>query len=150
MAKPFSAIGSIITIVVFFALIAVSTVIYSGDPEQKVRVEENFFWRNGKAALDYVWLGIQGITDISLGQEAADKTAEITEMATETGVFDKLRTDIQEEWNKDGGAAVNSASSLNIDKVWEWRRNESGAEVIFKDKDGEEHVVSLPFKFLAE
>jgi hypothetical protein len=123
MAKPFSAIGSIITIVVFFALIAVSTVIYSGDPEQKVRVEESFFWRNGKAALDYVWLGIQGITDVSLGKESANKTAEITETAVETGVFDKLSTDIKEEWNKDGGTAVNSASSLNIDKVWEWLCN---------------------------
>jgi hypothetical protein len=150
MAKPFSAIGSIITIVVFFALIAVSTVIYSGDPEQKVRVEENFFWRNGKAALDYVWLGIQGVADIGLGKEPVGQPAAIIETAAETGIFNKLGADIQEEWSRDEEAAIDSATSLNIDQVWEWRRHESGAEIVFKDKDGVEHAVNLPFKFLAE
>lgn len=119
MAKPFSAVGSIITIVVFFALIAVSTVIYSGDPEQKIRVEENFFWRNGKVALDYVWLGIQGVADISLGKEPASTTGEIVETATETGIFDKLGADIREEWNNGGETAINSATSINFDKVWQ-------------------------------
>lgn len=43
MAKPLSALGSIITVVVFLALIAVATVLYGGNQEQKVRMEQNFF-----------------------------------------------------------------------------------------------------------
>lgn len=154
MAKPLSAIGSIVTIVIFFALIAVSTILYSGDPEQKVKVEQNFFWRNAKAAMDSVWIAAQGIADIGLGKEydngQASTTADIVQVAEDTGSLKQIGADIKDEWNKEGGIKLDAATEVNLKKVWEWRKNASGAEIIFKDKDGEEHAVALPFKFLAE
>ncbi len=152
MAKPFSALSSIITIVVFFALIAVATILYSGDPEQKVRVEQNFFWRNAKVAMDSVWIAVQGMADIGLGKnyENQASTTPIVQAVEEAGTFQQIGADIKEEWDKDGGIKLNAATDVNLDKVWEWRQNADGAEVVFKDKDGEEHIVSLPFKFLAK
>ena len=152
MSKPFSALSSIVTIVVFFALIAVATVIYSGDPEQKARVEQNFFWRNAKVAMDSVWIAVQGIADIGIGKSYTGQasTAPIVQATEEAGTFQQIGADIKDEWNKDGGMKLDAVSEVNLDKFWEWRKNADGAEVVFKDKDGEEHIVSLPFKFLAE
>jgi len=152
MAKPFSALSSIVTVVVFFALIAVATILYSGNPEQKVRVEQNFFWRNAKVAMDSVWIAVQGVADIGMGKsyEGQASTTPIVQAVEEAGTFQQIGADIKEEWNKDGGIKLDTVSEVNLDKIWEWRKNAAGAEVVFKDKDGEEHIVSLPFKFLAE
>jgi len=152
MAKPFSALSSIVTIVVFFALIAVATILYSGDPEQKERVEQNFFWRNAKVAMDSAWIAVQGITDIGMGKSYEDQasTTAVVKAVEEVGTFQQIGADIKEEWDKDGGLKLDAATEVNLDKVWEWRKNAVGAEIVFKDKDGDEHIVSLPFKFLAE
>lgn len=152
MAKSFSALRSIVTIVVFFALIAVATILYSGDPEQKVRVEQNFFWRNAKVAMDSAWIAVQGIADIGMGKsyENQASTTAVVKTVEEVGAFQQIGADIKEEWDKDGGLKLDSVAEVNLNKVWEWRKNAAGAEIVFKDKDGEEHIVSLPFKFLAE
>jgi len=154
MAKPWKAISSIITVVVFLALIAVATVLYSGDPEQKIKMEQNFFWHNTKIAIDSVWLALQGLTDIGLGKEDenSNQAASAVEpvKTAESGFFKKINSAIQEEWNKENETELSAAGRINWDKAWEWRKNASGAEIIFKDKNGEEHKVGLPFKFLAE
>ncbi|MCX6794631.1 MAG: hypothetical protein NTY31_01360 [Candidatus Falkowbacteria bacterium] len=154
MSKPWKAISSIITVVIFLVLIAVTAVLYSGSPEQKVKMEQNFFWRNTKIAMDYVWIALQGVTDIGLGKES-DNSGQVsseTEMAktAETGFFKKIGSSIREEWDSGGEKELSVAPPINSDKVWQWRKNASGAEIIFRDKNGEEHKVSLPFKFLAE
>lgn len=151
MLKPSNAIGGIVTLVIFFALIAVSTVIYSGDPEQKVRVEQNFFWRNAKVAVDSVWIAVQGIADIGLGKDVSQPstTASVAQAVQESGALEEVGTAIKEEWEKDGGAGIGDIAEPKLEKFWEWRRTASGAEVVFKDKEGGEHIVSLPFSFLA-
>ncbi|MFA6194915.1 MAG: hypothetical protein WC719_04240 [Patescibacteria group bacterium] len=152
MAKPFSALSSIVTIVVFFALIAVAAILYGGNSEQKARVEQNFFWRNAKVAMDSVWIAVQGVADMGMGKsyEGQASTTPIVQATEEVGTFQQIGADIKDEWNKDGGIKLETVSEVNLDKIWEWRKNAAGAEVVFKDKDGEEHIVSLPFKFLAE
>lgn len=154
MSKPWKAISSIITVVVFLVLIAVAAVLYSGNPEQKVKMEQNFFWRNTKIAMDYIWIALQGVTDIGLGKESdsggqVSSETEITETA-ETGFLKKIGSSIREEWDQGSEKELNAALPINSDKVWQWRKTAAGAEIIFKDKNGEEHKVSLPFKFLAE
>ncbi|MDP2944036.1 MAG: hypothetical protein Q8N57_00455 [bacterium] len=154
MSKPWKAISSIITVVIFLVLIAVTAVLYSGSPEQKVKMEQNFFWRNTKIAMDYVWIALQGVTDIGLGKKfdssgQASLEAETVE-TNETGFFKKIGSSIREEWDSGGEKELSAAAPINSDKVWQWRKNASGAEIIFRDKNGEEHKVSLPFKFLAE
>jgi|GEM_PF-2520480 len=153
MAKPVKALGSIITIVIFFALIAVSTVLYSGDPEQQVKMEQNFFWRNAKIAVDSMWIAVQEIADIGLGKDTGGNTQN-SDLPADTavndmGMVEKISSDIKDEWNKDGGVSLDSVSSDNLNRFIEWRRTDMGAEIIFKDKNGDERQVALPFKFLA-
>lgn len=104
MAKPGNAISSIITVVIFLALTAVATVLYSGNAEQKVKMEQNFFGRNAKLAMDYTWIALQGITDISLGKkyEKPGQASSATEIETtdEDGFFKKIVTAIRKEWEK--------------------------------------------------
>ena len=35
-------------------------------------------------------------------------------------------------------------------KFWEYRKNESGAEIILSSKNGQEYIIPLPFKLLSE
>ena len=154
MVRPVKALGSVITIVIFFVLIAVSTVLYGGDPEQKVKMEQNFFWRNAKAALDSIGIAIQGIADIGLGKDYGRDTqnseAAMATTANDSGFFQRVGADIKEEWNKDGDVRLDSVSTVNLNKVWRWQATDSGADIIFRDKNGEDHIISLPFKFLAQ
>lgn len=122
MAKPLSALGSIITVVVFLALIAVATVLYGGNQEQKVRMEQNFFWRNAKLALDYVFVGIQGVTDISLGKEYANQASSTigAETTEKVGIFKQIGEDIKAEWENGDSAQPSPDSKITLDKIREW------------------------------
>jgi len=151
MAKPSKALSSLIIVVVFLALIAVATVLYSGGPDQKVRLEQNFLARNTKLAMDYAWVALQGATDIGLGKEhknneIVSSAAEI-DQTPETGLFKKISVSIREEWDKEGGRKLGPASEIDLSRIWQWQKTAFGAEIIFKGKNGEEHKIGLPFKF---
>ena len=124
MVKPLKAIGSIITVVVFLALAAIATVLYSGDQTQQVRMENNFFLRNTKLAMDYLFVGAQGIVDIGSGKEysglAASSTAEI-ETGANTNAWKKLGEDIKTEWENSDSVELGQVSEENISRFQEWK-----------------------------
>ena len=124
MVKPLKAIGSIITVVVFLALAAIATVLYSGDPQQQVRMENNFFLRNTKLAMDYLFVGAQGIVDIGAGKEhagsAASSTVEI-ETGANTNAWKKLGEDIKTEWENSDSVELGQVSEQNISRFQEWK-----------------------------
>ena len=136
MSKPLTTIGGLVTAVIFLALIAVSTVVYNTSPEGQARIEGSVFWRQAKVAMDTMWGYLKGDTSTVVAQQVA--TAQVQD----------TNSDIKAEWDKVGQIEIPKV--INMDKVWEWRKNENGAEIIFKDKSGNEYKVPLPFKFLAQ
>ena len=123
MAKPLNALGSIITVVVFLALIALATVLYSGNPERQNRMENNFFLRYTKLAMDYLFVGAQGVADISLGKkyDGASQASTTVEAgaAEKGGFFQQIRADIKTEWENGNAAQASSSPETNLNKFWE-------------------------------
>jgi hypothetical protein len=170
----FRPIKSIIGIVAFLVLIAVAAIVYSGDENKEADMEQDFFYRQTKTALDFIFGSAQGLVDLSLEEGAKDPVSGAldsiesksgSDVAAQDGFWARIVGQIKEEWETGGEIEQNNFVSPNSDVImpegnileesrfadyFNWEKNEDGLAIIFKTKKGEEYKIPLPFKFFGK
>lgn len=165
MAKLRRSLTSILIVVAFLVLTAIATVLYGGSEEQKVKMEQNFFYQKARLVFDYFWVAAQGLIDIGLNKEGGNRIiGEYAENSNvdselESGFWSRMGVKIKEAWEKSAGTGQDDSFrdfdfnnfdlSLPDRRFLDWQKTETGAELIFKKKSGEEYKLPLPFKFLS-
>jgi len=170
-----SVIG-IIFLIVFLFLASIAANIYSRDAEQKAKMGENFFWQKTFVAFDAVVPLARGFSNFILAKDTDPKNANnasssvinlpegISEEEAIANVKESgkdLATRIKEEWARseleetDISGASTTATGTEIiagDSLSDfliWQKNATGAEIVWRSKNGQEHKLPLPFKFLS-
>lgn len=72
--------------------------------------------------MDYVFVGIQGVTDISLGKEYNSQASSTigAETTEKVGIFRQIGADIKAEWENGDSAQLSPELKTNLDKIREW------------------------------
>jgi hypothetical protein len=176
MSKMPNSLSSFLLVVAFLVLTAIATTLYSGNAEQKTKMESSLFWQKTNLAFGSAWFLLQALSDMGLKKydtnPAADSnynqdsesvaagsmSGQIRNAVAGAGsaatvdFLSSLKTKIKEEWDKSGTASPETGSgsklSNNFARPWEWRQTETGAEIIFKLESGEQYILPLPFSFL--
>lgn len=163
---------SVLFLIVFLFLASLAARIYSSDAEQKAKMEENFFWKNTFVAVDAVVPLAKNFFDFILAKDtssgrynasssATEISAKISEEAVNNVVNQtgkSLLVRVREEWEKSEALENETASSslatgtspTSLSDYLAWQKNASGAELVWRAKNGEEYKLSLPFKFFGE
>ena len=133
-------------------------------------MEKNFFWQKTFLVLETAKTAILGLVDIGLGKKdnssqpefetVPDNTAAtaiaaaapaVVESASGGSFWSDTVAKIKEEWQR-GGDDPGTVASPDVAeaKFLEYQKTATGAEIIFREKSGQEHKLPLPFKFLSE
>ena len=144
---------SLITVVVFLALAAIASYLYSsGDPGEKVELDDSRLWRQ----LQSGWGTISGADrDAKSGFFVGDDYSSIDE-----GFWLRTKARLQEEWEKSGqetsaGNFTWQDEEMSAEfkelasefKRFSWQPDDSGGQIIFKAASGKEYKLNFPYKF---
>ncbi|MFA5109201.1 MAG: hypothetical protein WC458_01515 [Patescibacteria group bacterium] len=153
--RPFT---SIFTIVAFLLLTVVATVIYGGSEEQKAEMEKNFFYQKTRSVFDTALEVAQALVLINVdssagkaGQETIDSEPAGESLpgesaAVKNGFWSELGEKIKEEWKKsEESYSATDTGNFGSQNLFDWQRTETGTDLIFRLKSGEEKKLSLPF-----
>jgi hypothetical protein len=147
---------SLVTLVVFLALAAIASYLYSGPPGERVELNENALWQKISASWKSKNNGIfaeknpeSNIYDNYAGGEGGAGGA----------WWNNLKERFLTEWEKSGQAAVFSEEASQIDlgpeaeaalgniKSFSWQVHASGFEISFNFPSGREFRLEIPYKF---
>ncbi len=162
MSLERNSLASLLTLVAFLVLIAMAAVLYGGSKEQQAQMEQNFFWQKTFLVFETAKAALQGLVDLSLGTKtsengpAASGEASGSDLALNLALkqsapsgdwWSGLWNKIKEEWNKSD--TDTSLTATAEDSPLRWEKTETGAEIVWQAKNGEEYKLSLPFQFLS-
>jgi len=171
MFSPRNSLASLLMIVIFLVLIAIAASSYGGNQDQKTEMERNFFWQKTFSVIDMAKAAVQGLVDFGLGQKkdetvndlvkvvnydnaaavAAVAIPAVTGSDKDGGFWSGMISQIKEEWQKGNDEiAPESNQTTAGEKFLDWQKTATGADLIFREKNGAEHKLPLPFKFLSE
>ncbi|MFA5184850.1 MAG: hypothetical protein WC456_05020 [Patescibacteria group bacterium] len=163
MSTKRQSLFSLLYVVVFLVLIAIAAVLYGSGQEEKAKREQNFFWQKVFSAWDAAKPVLQNVVDFGLGKESSNTIAApaVSEIASTAGddaaetpgFWSKMAAGIKAEWQKSDSDVSDPAMSTVLDEagpqLLRWEKTATGAAIILQTKNGSEHKLPLPFKFLS-
>jgi hypothetical protein len=137
--------------VVFLVLIAIAATLYNGDQEQRTKIEQNFLWQKTFSLLN----GALTFLTASGHSSPVDAAVSLSNPQGTGNFWIMMKDKIKEEWDKSGTDDLKVKEVVSLDSLIEsnsgswlsWQKTDSGGEIIFREKDGTEHKLPLPFKF---
>ncbi|MFA5154807.1 MAG: hypothetical protein WC453_00030 [Patescibacteria group bacterium] len=160
MSANRQSLFSLLSVIALLVLVAIATVLYSGDQEERAQREQNLFWRQVFAAWEAAKPVLRGAVDFALGQQsgetiAAPVVAVVTPSpgsAATAGFWSGLFEKIKAEWRASGNPALEADVSGGLEStvpgLLRWEKTADGAALILQTKHGSKQILSLPFKFL--
>ena len=152
MSQTRDSITSFVIVIIFLVLTAIATVLYGGSPEQKARLDNNFFWQKTRVAFDTAWGVLLAISNPEAGKGGSPDAAAAASQGAAPAVnwWDNLAASLKEAWRESGKASTTALAAVDDGSTLDWRKMAEGAEIVFKAKSGREYILSLPFKFLSQ
>lgn len=150
MSSARNSITSLVTVVVFLVLIAITATLYNGDQEQKTKLEQNFFWQKTVV----IFNGALAFLTAPESSSPVETALLIANPQGTEGFWSLAKDKIKEEWDKSDAENLKTEKNISLDSIGQdnfldWQKTATGAELIFREKSGAEHKLLLPFKFLS-
>ncbi|NCO00069.1 hypothetical protein GW920_03000 [Candidatus Falkowbacteria bacterium] len=132
MSKTKESVISVLTIIAFLALTVIASILYSGDAEQKAKLENNFVWQKVKWTFDIV---LSALPNFINHQAEQNQNAGIYVDVPAGNSLDDSNSEYASALNIDSTVKVSSGSWSDFMSLLkaEWNR---------KATEGEEIVVS--------
>jgi len=112
-------------------LTAITVVLYGGNDDRKEKMEENFLYNKGRAAIDGFWtlawsIANLGSEEINNEANQADGASEESEPDIKTGFWPELMEKIKDEWENQGAESELTGSNEKNDSITEEGLTENG------------------------
>ncbi len=159
------SISSILTIVIFLVLAALSTVMYSGDEEKKAEMENNLFYQKTRLVFDTVFSVARELAEINLDKNIGfgkkiknqvedldlaeinwsklEVTDSIEDPSSESSWL-QFMSRFKNEWQNSQA----ESNQTSLDSFFSWQRTEQGMELIFRPENEKEYRLPVPLKLL--
>jgi hypothetical protein len=166
MANISRSLSSFFVIVGFLVLTALASILYGGNTTQQEKMKQNIFWQGGRYVADTLLGAVAGVGNIGQNKNlAASQT--IKDEAAQADLNNVSFSNLSNNLTNDNGTGANFWSNFKarLAQEWpdsqttaettagawplKWQKTATGAEIIFTSKSGQEHKLSLPFKFLS-
>lgn len=166
MANISRSLSSFLVIVGFLVLTALALILYGGTTTQQEKMKQNIFWQGGRYVADTLLGAVAGAGNIgqnknlAVSQTIKDEAAQVdpnnisldrlsSDATNNNGLSGNFWSDwkmrLTQAWPDNSTTAEPTAGAWPL----KWQKTDTGAEIIFTSKSGQEHKLSLPFKFLS-
>lgn len=148
---------SIVTVIVFLALAAIASYLYSGSPDKSADIDESRLWQkisNSWEAAKYKGFFMGGSSEFNTDNDSAG-SSNLSWLDRWEGLKDRFR----KEWEQSGQKEDFTYQAGQIDlgpeaeaalenlRSFHWQTKASGLEIFFNAPSGREFRLEIPYKF---
>ena len=152
--------GTIFMIAAFLVLATLAALIYNTDqaaPENTTNnivsnIANSELVQQSQAAIGFFFAGQEtsSVENLPSNNTTSKKFIDAVAKIKWQNLFARKATSTNEGENENNIENVNDSSSSTIKKYFNYKKTESGAEIIFTAESGREYKLPLPFKFLTK